>query len=653
MNAALKYRPEVDGLRTIAVFGVILFHYNPEWLRGGFLGVDVFFVISGYLLTAIINRELHQDRFAFKRFWMRRLRRLYPALVTMVIIVTLLANYIQIGQVRADLPLQALAAVFSFSNILLWKTTSGYWGADTGSMTMLHTWSLSLEEHFYLFLPVFLYVVYRYWRKWLYPALWGCTLLSFALCLYGSIYHREATFFWLPTRAWELMMGSLLAIKIPDGYRPGEKTAWQGWATLAGLGLIFLSFFLIGEETYFPSAYPLPACLGTVAILAFGRNAGFVRRFLACPPMRYVGMISYSLYLWHWPIILFSWYFPRLENPFLLLAILFAVSLLSYLLVEVPCRRQSKRTLIYLGASVVPLTYALLAIALVPRNPYLPPEMEHFEERASYDGGYLYDFMKRLQEGEVGVLYGNTTVKPEIMLVGSSHALAYSKLLIDYTEEHGQCFMLSTGSSLEVTDPPEEETAISGTHGFAHDYSSVNLHRLSYVEDIHPHVVLVCGRWDRALEKAADFGPRIEEVVSHYATHSDWVIILEQVPKVDLPGPYGENIRKYLLARCRAGERLVLKPDARAIEANIILRQSVAKIDLDNVLLLDPSGLLTNSQGDVVPIQSDYLMYFDDDHLNVLGGKLVFESVILPRLQDVLPSERTGELFEQKVTSAY
>ncbi len=640
MNALLKYRPEVDGLRTIAVGGVILFHYNPAWLSGGFLGVDVFFVISGYLLTAIIHRELHEGRFSFLRFWLRRLRRLYPALVTMVLGVALVGNYLQFGQAREALPMQALAAVFSFSNILLWATTSGYWAQDTGSIALLHTWSLSLEEHFYLFLPVFLFLIYHFRRRWLTASLWICTVLSLALCIYASYHHREAAFFWLPTRAWELLIGSLLAIKLPDGHCPGEKRGWEPWAAGLGLVLIVLSFVFIGEEAHFPSAWPLPACLGTAAILAFGRHGGWVKTLLALPPVRLLGVISYSLYLWHWPILVFTGYYPAWNNPWLFLGLLLAVSTLSYALVEAPCRKNNRRTVIFLAGSFVPLACAIGALLLTPRNPWLPPEMANLDAPDSYEAGGRYDAKNLMLAGEYGLKIGDDDVAPQVMLVGSSHAMPYEQALIDFEKANGGGVLLSATSGVELTDGlsrAREELLIG--QRLEHAYDWINLLKLDYVARYHPQVVIVAGRWDLSLANEPDFADRLREEITFLAENAGHVLVLEQVPMGDLPAAYGKSVRIYLLALARSGKEGVFQPAPEVVAANQLVREVIAELDRPNVELLDPTPLLTNDEGDILPIQDGNLLYYDADHLNLYGAARVFDALLEPRLKQLLASE--------------
>jgi peptidoglycan/LPS O-acetylase OafA/YrhL len=212
VSDALKYRPEIDGLRALAVVAVIVFHFHAHFLPGGFLGVDVFFVISGFLITSIIHRQLEDGSFSLRAFWMRRIRRLYPALFFMVGIVALLGYLLILRPERGELTLHSIAALCSFQNILLWKTTGGYWAESSENIALLHTWSLSLEEQFYVVFPPVLLLVHRFARRWILPLIVAMALVSLLLCLQQTGVRRNAAFYFLPTRMWELLLGSIAAI---------------------------------------------------------------------------------------------------------------------------------------------------------------------------------------------------------------------------------------------------------------------------------------------------------------------------------------------------------------------------------------------------------------------------------------------------------
>ena len=216
--SSIKYRPEIDGLRAIAVIPVILFHFSNDLLPGGYIGVDVFFVISGFLVTSIILDEYERDVFVFSNFWLRRVRRILPALMAMVLATLVAGTLIDYGANINNLGTQGLASLLSFSNISHWLIAGNYWGSAAENSALLHTWSLSVEEQFYLFFPLLLFVVLKYFHKWVALIFFVLSLSSVLLFFFGTQTHPSATFYLLPTRAWELGVGAMLAITLFKGH---------------------------------------------------------------------------------------------------------------------------------------------------------------------------------------------------------------------------------------------------------------------------------------------------------------------------------------------------------------------------------------------------------------------------------------------------
>ena len=347
---SMKYRSEIDGLRSVAVVPVILFHLGFAWIDGGYIGVDVFFVISGFLITAIILREFEHDCFTFKAFWARRVRRILPALIVMLAATVSVLTLFSFRGDSSRLGFQGIAAVLSFSNIALWRNTGNYWGATAQDSPFLHTWSLSVEEQFYFIYPVFVLVILRFARQWLLPALLTATVTSFIFYLIGSNFKPTATFYLLPTRAWELGCGCLLAMwrgqkgEISGGYkakRSGDILA------ILGLSAILASYFVFSANKSFAGYLAIPV-LGTSLFIGFANRNNVVGRFLSLSPLVFVGKMSYSLYLWHWPVIVLApscfhtakWA-ARTDFRLLLMT---AVAFLSYKFVESPTRHALRWT---------------------------------------------------------------------------------------------------------------------------------------------------------------------------------------------------------------------------------------------------------------------------------------------------------------------
>ena len=298
----MKYRADVDGLRAVAVLLVLIFHFDLFNLgSAGFIGVDIFFVISGYLISQISWRELNEGRFSFLAFYTRRIRRLAPPLFATQILVIAVAAIVLIPPETTDLAKEVLASQFYVSNIFYWRSIS-YFGFAGERSFMLHTWSLAVEEQFYLLFPAFLALVH-FWKPQKLPiALIGLLIISFAINLALMNVRPEADFYLLPTRAWEFALGAL----IPYAARLMKRgTEWP--ALLGGLLLIVLALCLYSPERPFPGWFALmPAAAAALLILSGERPQSPSRKILGNPPMVAIGRISYSLYLVHWPIRVFA-----------------------------------------------------------------------------------------------------------------------------------------------------------------------------------------------------------------------------------------------------------------------------------------------------------------------------------------------------------
>lgn len=334
----MKHRPEIDGLRAVAVIPVILYHAGFSGWSGGFVGVDVFFVISGYLITTLIVQEMDEGRFSLTEFYFRRVRRILPALVV-VTAVTAMAAWTIMLPTQLEGFARSLAAVALFgSNILFWSE-SGYFAMTSAEKPLLHTWSLAVEEQYYVLFPLALLVVVALGlRRQLFGAIALAALASFALSEWASHAYAEANFYLLPTRAWELLAGSLCALVL-------LRREPQRNDVLAALGLagILLPVFFYDESTRFPSVYALPPVLGAALIVLFATPKSIVGRVLSHPAAVGVGLISYSAYLWHFPLFAFARIIEGGTPPTLVMLALAASSLVlawaTWRFVEQPMRR--------------------------------------------------------------------------------------------------------------------------------------------------------------------------------------------------------------------------------------------------------------------------------------------------------------------------
>lgn len=388
----MNYRRDIDGLRAIAVLSVVFYHAGLGF-PGGYVGVDVFFVISGYLITALILKDLERGSFSMANFWERRIRRIFPALAVMVAVTCVAGWFLLLPDDLAKLGASVIAQSLLVSNFYFWRTTNYFAGANE-EKPLLHTWSLAVEEQFYLIFPIALMAFWWAWSRWqkaqadrrsklgdgtldaghatldsslatsnplpatspigeqrrwsLFLIFAAVAFLSFGLSIWGVKAQPFATFFLLPTRAWELLLGSMLAVLPPTV--AVRNSALREIFCLAGLAGIFIPVFFYGEQTPFPGLTAFPPCLGTAVLIWANTSSsrdfqrGWTTTALSWSPMVFIGLISYSLYLWHWPVICFSSYwavseFTGVEKCGLVLAsVVLAVA--SWRWIETPFRKK-------------------------------------------------------------------------------------------------------------------------------------------------------------------------------------------------------------------------------------------------------------------------------------------------------------------------
>ena len=330
----LRHRGDIDGLRAIAILSVLLVHCGVTALRGGFIGVDVFFVISGYLITLISEREIAAGRFTVAAFYRRRALRILPALAAMVAVVLVMGCLVLFPHRLRDLGMSAAATAVFASNIYF-RHTSDYFAQAADAMPLVHTWSLAVEEQFYLLYPLLLIALRRASpaRKRMVIGVLG--VLSLALGAWQGVHSAVAGFFLLPARVWELGLGALVAL----GTFPAVSARMAGWLALAGLLLIAGSVVVVSPSWPFPVPWAIPPVLGAALLIAYGEGAP-TARLLSWRPARAVGLISYSLYLWHRPIIAF-WMLAhgttlKPGDTVVLIALSLAAACVSYFAIERP-----------------------------------------------------------------------------------------------------------------------------------------------------------------------------------------------------------------------------------------------------------------------------------------------------------------------------
>jgi len=508
--AQLRYRADIDGMRAIAVIAVVLFHAFPKVLPGGFVGVDTFFVISGYLITSIIVDDLDGDGFSFADFYARRVRRLFPALIV-VLITTLAAGFwILLPSQTASLAKNTMASAFFGANLMLWSET-GYFGIEAKLKPLLHLWSLGIEEQFYFAWPLALWLTPRRWRTVL---IIGTIIGSFALNIALIGRYPEATFYLPFTRIWELIAGALLV-----GISVRSEMLREIVLPISAMVIAAMVCFLYDGNTPFPGW----AALGPVAVAAAGISSGgsFYNRFvLSNPVLVYVGRISYPLYLWHWPLLVFGRLYPLRpltapETAGLVVAA-FVLAWLTYELVEKSFRFRgllgARTALTGMAATVV------FAAFVLDRPPRFPAEIQQLVD-TTVGAPEWREHECFLMRGDQRINFASACTdpqKPLVALWGDSAAASLMPGLRDLQSDHRFGIAQFTTSGCQPLLGVSAET----------DAMCVARNRavLSQLSETKPQAVLLNALWRSG---ADELKPTIDALRAIGVTR---IVILGRVP---------------------------------------------------------------------------------------------------------------------------
>lgn len=359
----MKYRSDVDGLRAIAVLSVILSHAGLPGFTGGAIGVDVFFVISGFLITSIITQEMSAEKWSLIGFYERRARRILPALLLVILTISPLSWYLMLPDYLQNYG-QSVTATLLFSNNILLALTGGYWELDSSFKPLLHTWSLGVEEQFYIVFPLILLMIWRFGRRVQLVAIFSLGLVSLFFAEWGWRHFPDENFYLPIGRAWELMVGCAAA------YAQRTVRPWHGFCALLGLATIVLTVGLYSEQTPSPSLWIVPPVLGTALVLVCSHPSSGCWKILSLRPLVWVGLISYSAYLWHQPLFALA-RIALLEPPpigvmLALTALSLGLAWLSWRFVEQPFRSSTT-----VSRRVLVLSTASLSLALVGAGIFL------------------------------------------------------------------------------------------------------------------------------------------------------------------------------------------------------------------------------------------------------------------------------------------
>lgn len=610
-----RYLAHVDGLRALAIVPVVFYHLDPELIPGGFVGVDVFFVISGYLITGVLLHDLSENRFSIARFYQRRILRILPALVVMLVAVWFAAAFLLFPHELPSVGWQLITAAL-FSSNFFFRGESGYFAVDSSTQPLLHTWSLAVEEQFYIFFPIILFLVYRYARSRLLVVIIAISGISLLASILVTGPYQSTAFYMLPTRAWELGAGSILAIV--GGIGPLKRFG----NALAALGLILvvapMLLYRDGSPPFPGWAAAVPV-LGSALLIGWGAGTA-VGSVLALRPVVYIGRVSYSLYLWHWPVIVF---WKTATGPTLDLLEVIAIGAASLLLavistelIERPfrtprARAVSPRWVISLGVTAVVGVASLGALhvgavaSMMPQSP--TAQFVNYRETPDYLDQFRTGtcLVAQSEGGDTPLDQATCTridaEKQNVLVMGDSHAAQYWRAISEAFPDSN--VMQATASGCRpLLDSPGGSRCIA-----VRDWTYEELLATGSID-----TVIIAGRWSRG---------DIEYVVPtlrHLQTVTTQVILI---------GPTVEYEGDFPLLLARSEQRHVpldfpeiLKPGRD--EVNELMRDAAAEVGVRYVDVLSAEcadGVCLTRAPDGTPLQFDY------GHLTLAASRYVLD----------------------------
>jgi peptidoglycan/LPS O-acetylase OafA/YrhL len=589
MHRGLQYRPDIEGLRAVAILLVVAAHAHVPGLAGGFIGVDVFFVLSGYLISSLLNQELGTTgRIDFMAFYARRLRRLAPALITVVVTTCLVAAVtVSPADLRTQLA-SAGTALAWVSNLYFTFAGQGYFDTSSETNLFLHTWSLGVEEQFYLVWPALIWLAGR--RRTV--ALAAVFAVSLVAGVYLSFESPNFAFYMMPTRAWQFALGALLVGRtLPDGL---------GWA---GIAMITASALVFDATTPYPGWAALLPSAGAAFILA---SSGPLGRILSAHPMQAIGKVSYSWYLWHWPVLLLGHHLlpdSVWRQPALVLASL-ALSVATYHLIEKPVRSNAEiihppRRFVLASAAML-LAASGVAYAWMGRLPAPIGASQQYALPAIYSMGcdsYFHD------DKVVPCGFGDKDAKRTAVVMGDSIALQWFPALYEIYSRNGWRLVVITKSGCPMVDAPVYNPRIKRRFT---ECESWREQAVDLVTEISPSIVIVgSNHWYDLSDEQWRSGT--ETILARLKEHSAHVVLLASTPRAPFNGPL-----------CLSGgdESACVGPEqpTNRLPIELLQRQAADAAGAEFVDLSDlvcPNAVCSATQGDL-PV------FRDEQHLTVL-----------------------------------
>lgn len=628
-TAPHDYRPDVDGLRAIAVIAVIIFHANSSLLPNGFVGVDFFFVISGFLITRLLVHGIEDGTFTFADFYARRIKRIFPAYIVVAVTTFVVASYLLIPDDYLFYT-TSLAASFAFvSNVFFSMLSWGYFGDRTAEFPLLHTWSLSVEEQFYFIFPLVLIALFRYCRRYVFHALVVAALVFLMISEY-KVAELKA-YFLITTRAHELLIGALtffLSRHFPA--KPGVGSEALG---TAGLAFMLASTFMFKDGDTFPGLNSLYPCIGTALVIYSGQANTWLSRLLANKLFVAIGLISYSLYLWHWPIFSFLKY-RHIEMTLAVgvgaVALAFVLSILTYKFVETPVRRNKSLHFkpAFLRIYALPAT-AFLAIGTYSFFTNGAPIRFSGETReliASYSverdlSRACSSSTENYQKVSIEYLHKHCAIgnsakqKADILLIGDSHA-DHFKFFVDELARHAdmKAVYYVQGGCWPLMLPKVGENVANELRGACKRYNADMLELAGNFQ-----YVVLGGFW--ASEADQNFGKDLKVVVERVLEKGAIPVVFKGNPTFE------RDISKCVLHRhrgwlpadtnCNIPREYVTKVTGKTDEAIDLVHAQYP-----GILVIDPKLVMCSSK-ECFTAMNNTALFKDSNHINAKASKLL------------------------------
>lgn len=627
------YRSDIDGLRALAVIAVILFHSGIPGFDGGYVGVDVFFVISGYLITQLLEESRDQSaRRTLATFYVRRMRRILPALLATCLVTAIVAVALFTPDELVNVGKYLAATPVLLSNIATWTERSGYFAPDVRQLPLSHLWSISVEEQFYLIYPPLLIAITRYRLPYRRLTLVVLASVSLTLCVWASHDMPAANYFFAPMRAWELLLGATLAIGGTP--RIGHRIAAEGLAVASLLG-IATAVHLYTDQTPYPGTAALMPCLATAALLATGNDPrpALVNRMFSWPPLVFIGLISYSLYLWHQPLLAFVNYYRIAPLTPAATAVPLAATLLvaaaSWRLIERPVRARvlmkSTRTLLVgLGIGSAGILLAGLVLwnsdgfphrfppdargLIVSMN--ATPELVRCAEEVS---------LEQVSAGRV-CNYGLGDTSRKVLVWGDSHALALMPAVNALAKAHGMhTYLVAKYNCLPLFAPPSPTRIDPAIDRYR--CATFNAAVVEAIARLEPELIILDGAWavPEPPPHVPDIAAGIEQTVNRVGDHSRSICVVFAVPKLK----YAVSHALLVARRRHISDDFLRLSRADALAQHWDMEHDVRDMaQRSGLKVVDPKDALCPEDSCIYKAD-DRSLYFDDNHLSVYGALYV------------------------------